>query len=151
MMLSFKRTPITKKVEELEFLDANLIHNVPLEYAYIMPKSNRVIQKENKEALLAIIIEDPYSIEYVKMGSEKDFECIKSIPALNDLQKQSKGEFAKKRLISLIFVVVTTLAFLFIGDSNDFWLSPITWIFGVFYLALFTVYVYRIVKAKALD
>jgi hypothetical protein len=47
-MLNFKPRP-TKSLEELELIEINLIKNLPLEYAYVMPKSSRVIQKESRE------------------------------------------------------------------------------------------------------
>jgi len=51
-----------------------LIKDTPLDYAYVVFKNDRVMQKEYKELLMEIILENPYSAEYIKFGPKKDFE-----------------------------------------------------------------------------
>lgn len=147
-MFNLKNRPKTKKLDEFELLEINLIKDTPLDYAYVMIKSNRVIQKENKKSLIEIILKDHYSIEYVKLGPERDFELISSIPELSKIINRTKRKNAKSGLIiNLILIIVLSGIIIFGNINKDLWGSSF---FGVsISLLIFTgFHIYQLLKYK---
>ena len=51
-MFNFREKSRNKATEEFEFLEINLIINLPLDYAYLMKGRNIIIQKANREELV---------------------------------------------------------------------------------------------------
>lgn len=112
-MFNLKKRKKTKKLEEFELLDINLIKDTPLDYAYVMFNSNRVIKKENKELLMEIVLENPYSAQYIKLGSKKDFELTESIPELKGLFTKFKRRKAYSELLNSLIPIIFFYFFLF--------------------------------------
>lgn len=131
-MFNFKKRPKTKKLEQFELLEINLIKDSPLDFAYVMHKSNRVIQKESKESLMEMVLKDPYSAEYLKLGPERDFELTESIPELKEVFRKR----VRDGIISnLFFVLLILLAVFYFNEKIEDLVTPfgitlITYILG---------------------
>lgn len=147
-MFNLKKRPRTKKLEEFELLQINLIKDSPLEYAYVMHKSNRVIQKENKESIMEIL-ENPYSAEYVKLGPERDFELTESIPELRQKFAKLYKKKARSGLIStLIFVIIICLTILIHKANVEEIFSPLGITIMIYFLGTTAFQFYKLSKFK---
>lgn len=113
-MLNFKKRPKHKKLEDFKLLEINLIKGLPIEYAYVMPKSDRVIQKENEESLMEVVRDNPYSAEYIKLGKGRGFELTGSVPELRDLFIKYKRKKALKELLFFLMYIIVFVLFIFV-------------------------------------
>lgn len=149
-MFNFKKLE-TKSLEELELIEINLIENLPLEYAYVMPNSKRVIQKENRESLINIILKNPYSAEYVKLGAERDFELTSSIPEFKGIFSEIKRKKSIGSLFqNLLLIIYLTLIMIFGDLYEEFLQSKLMIGFGIFFFVSLVISIYKIVKFQTI-
>ncbi|UKN00586.1 hypothetical protein K6119_12680 [Paracrocinitomix mangrovi] len=119
----FKRKPETKKLEDFELIDINLIEDHPFEYGYTFKRSNRVIQKDSELALDEAIKENVGHIEYVKTKPDSDFILFKNIPKYKTYQSLIKFNKSKRELMSGLLLLVIYIAFIVPEwvPENSFW------------------------------
>ena len=147
-MLNFKPRP-TKSLEELELIEINLIKNLPLEYAYVMPKSSRVIQKESRESLIHVIHTNPFIAEYVKLSAEREFELTSSIPEFEEFFSKVKIKSAVLSLVHNLFMTLTFVLVLIFQDQDEKCLQPSIFIGIMIYLLVsLAISIHKIVRFK---
>ena len=99
-MISFHKKPATKKLEDFEQIEINLIQGLPFEYGFVFKGSNRVIQKASHDELEDAIKEYPGAIEYIKVGPKEDFVLFKTLPEYKDVSSILKFKNAKNQFIT---------------------------------------------------
>lgn len=148
-MFGIRKKPKTKKLEDFELLDINLIKDLPIDYAYVMPQSNRVIQKRNKEELFSIVKKDLKSIKYIKVGPDTDFVPIESVVELKNSRDQLKRKKAKGGLIYSLILIFGFIGLIFSGViSQEFAKSQSLLAICIVFLVQIGFYIYTLLKIK---
>jgi hypothetical protein len=153
-MFKFRKRPKIKPTEELEILEINLIKDLPLEYAYLIKGSNRVIQKRNRQELALVVKEYPRSTEYVKMGPNKPYELVESIPELKDIVVQEKRKTDKKTFIQSLILLTAyfavTVVFMLVKDDFEEGFVGVFFLLGSRVLIYTGRLVYDLLKRKTI-
>jgi hypothetical protein len=145
-MINFWKKPRTKNLEDLELLEINLIKDVPLEYAYLLPNSNRVIQKESKEAIMKIFKEDPSGVEYIKFGTERDFELANCTPELQEFFKKAKRKKSLSNLILNVLYMLLLVFYLIFNKDPIFSRNLFLWAMLLFLISNSALNIFRLIK-----
>lgn len=145
-MINFWKKPRTKNLKDFELIEINLIKDLPLEYAYVLPKSNRVIQKESKEAIMKIFKEDPNSIEYVKFGSVRDFELANYTPELSGFFIKAKRKKSLSSLILNVIFIPILIYYLMFTTHPIFSRDLFLWSVLLFLISDMALNIFRLIK-----